>query len=313
VRLARTTNPKQIQNQTLNHHNPQTQNSKPYTDPEKRELYDRFGEEGLRQHAAGGGGGGGPGGGLFDFFFGGGGPFGGMGGGDDGEERIPKGDDVVLDLHVTLEDLYNGAEIPTVRDKAVHVPAPGKRRCKCRQKLTTRQIGPGMIQQFTQQVCDECPNVKLDRAREALTVHVEPGMAEGHVIAFFEEGEPMIDGEPGDLKFRVRSAPHAVFTRTGDDLAMNATITLAEALVGFSRTVKHLDGRKVVLSSTAVTRPGDVAVVAGEGMPKFNAPGQKGDLFVTYTVDFPAALTDEQKAAARAFAPADGGAAAKAA
>jgi DnaJ family protein B protein 11 len=59
---------------------------------------------------------------------------------------------VVVDLFVTLEDLYSGREIPATRDKAVFVPAPGKRRCKCRQKLTTRQLGPGMIQQFTQQV-----------------------------------------------------------------------------------------------------------------------------------------------------------------
>ena len=40
-----------------------------------------------------------------------------------------------------------------------------------------------MIQQFTQQVCDECPNVKLERRREPLTIIVEPGMAEGHACA----------------------------------------------------------------------------------------------------------------------------------
>jgi DnaJ family protein B protein 11 len=90
------------------------------------------------------------GGSIFDIFFGGGGPFGGMGGEE--EDQIPKGDTVTVDLHVTLEDLYNGREIAATRDKAVFVPAPGKRRCKCKQKLMTRQLGPGMIQQFTQQV-----------------------------------------------------------------------------------------------------------------------------------------------------------------
>ncbi|KIZ01675.1 putative DnaJ subfamily B member 11 [Monoraphidium neglectum] len=121
------------------------------SDPEKREIYDQYGEEGLRQHQGQQGGGRGGPGNIFDFFFGGGGgPFGGMGGEE--EEQIPKGDTVVVDLFVTLEDLYSGREIPATRDKAVFVPAPGKRRCKCRQKLTTRQLGPGMIQQFTQQV-----------------------------------------------------------------------------------------------------------------------------------------------------------------
>lgn len=38
-----------------------------------------------------------------------------------------------------------------VRDKNVIVPAPGKRKCNCRQKVVTKQLGPGMFQQFTQQ------------------------------------------------------------------------------------------------------------------------------------------------------------------
>ena len=200
---------------------------------------------------------------------------------------------------MTLEDLYSGRELGVTRDKAVHVPAPGKRRCRCRQKLVTRQIGPGMIQQFTQQVCDECPNVKLERTREPVTVHVEPGMADGHEITFFEEGEPLVDGEPGDLKFVVRAAPHPVFRRSGHDLMANATIPLLDALVGFERSLTHLDGHKVTLTAAGVTRPGDVQVVPGEGMPHLSDPSKRGDLFVTYSVDFPAALSEEQRALAR--------------
>ncbi|KAI8463320.1 MAG: DNAJ heat shock family protein [Monoraphidium minutum] len=280
------------------------------SDQEKREIYDRYGEEGLRQHAGQQGGGrGGPGGNIFDFFFGGGGPF---GGGGEEEEQTPKGDSVVVDLYVSLEDLYNGRDIPATRDKAVFVPGPGKRKCRCRQKLMTRQLGPGMIQQFTQQVCDECPGVKLERSREPINVAVEPGMTDGHEIVFFEEGEPEVDGEPGDLKFRLRTLPHATFTRAGPDLLMNATISLLDALVGFSRTLPHLDGHAITLASAGVTRPGDVQRVAGEGMPLFQHPDRKGDLFVTYTVDFPAALSEEQKAAARTLLGGGGGAAAAA-
>jgi DnaJ family protein B protein 11 len=169
-----------------------------------------------------------------------------------------------------------------------------------------------MIQQFTQQVCEECPNVKLDREREPITVHVEPGMVDGQEIVFFEEGEPMVDGEPGDLKFKVRAVQHATFTRSRHDLMINATISLLDALVGFKRTVHHLDGHPVELSVTGVTRPGDVQRVPGEGMPQFADPNIKGDLFVTYSVDFPAALSEEQKGLARRLLG-DAGAAAAAA
>jgi DnaJ family protein B protein 11 len=243
----------------------------------------------------GGGGRGGPGN-IFDFFFGGG--FG--GGQQEEEERAPKGHDVVIDLFVSLKDLYVGREISTVRDKAVYKPAAGTRRCKCKQKLVTRQLGPGMFQQYTQQECEECPAVKLEREKDTIIVHVEPGMVDEQEITFFEEGEPMVDGEAGDLRFRVRTLTHTVFTRVGHDLHMNKTISLVDALTGFSQTFQHLDGHDVVLATEGVTRPHSVQKVVGEGMPIFDS-SKKGDLYVTYTVDFPASLTADQKATIRSL------------
>jgi DnaJ-class molecular chaperone len=77
------------------------------SDPEKRRIYDDGGEEAIK----GGGGGGGPGGfsspmDIFDMFFGGGG-FGGRGGRGQRGERKAK--NVVHQLSLPLEDLYNGA------------------------------------------------------------------------------------------------------------------------------------------------------------------------------------------------------------
>ncbi|XP_073222039.1 uncharacterized protein [Cicer arietinum] len=71
------------------------------SDSEKRSIYDRYGEEGLKQHAAGGG--------MnmqdiFNSFFGGGSM-------EEEEEKIVKGDDVIVDLDATLEDLYMGGSL----------------------------------------------------------------------------------------------------------------------------------------------------------------------------------------------------------
>ena len=166
--------------------------------------------------------------------------------------------------------------------------------------MVTKQVAPGMFQQYTQQVCDQCPNVKLEREQEALSVDVEPGMPDGHEIIFFEQGEPLIDGEPGDLRFRIRTARGGPFERDGDDLRLNFTVSLVDALVGFERSFVHLDGREVKLAAAGVTRPGEVRKVEGEGMPLYNRAGAKGDLWVTYSIEFPASLTEEQKGAVRA-------------
>ncbi|GMH20899.1 hypothetical protein Nepgr_022741 [Nepenthes gracilis] len=258
------------------------------SDSEKRNIYDKYGEEGLKQFAANGGRGGG---GMnfqdiFSSFFG--------GGPSEDEDKIVKGDDVIVELEATLEDLYMGGSLKVWREKNVIKPAPGKRRCNCRNEVYHRQIGPGMFQQMTEQVCDECPNVKYEREGSFFTVDIEKGMQDGQEVVFYDEGEPKIDGEPGDLKFRIRTAPHDLFTRDGNDLHTNVTITLVQALVGFEKTVIHLDDHPVDISSKGITKPKEVRKFKGEGMP-VHFSNKKGDLFVVFEVLFPTSLTEDQK------------------
>lgn len=262
------------------------------TDREKREIYDRYGEEGLKQHAANGGGRGGGGMNfqdIFSSFFGGGG-----GQSEEEEEKTVKGHDVIVDLHATLEDLYMGSSLKVWREKNVVKPAPGKRQCNCRNEVYHKQIGPGMFQQITQQVCEECPNVKYEREGEFVTVDIEKGMRDGQEIVFYEDGEPTVDGEAGDLKFKIYTAPHARFRREGNDLHTTVTISLRDSLVGFEKSIPHLDGHSVAVGSKGITKPKEVRRIRGEGMP-VHLSTSKGNLFVTYEVLFPSSLTEEQK------------------
>ncbi|PSS06204.1 DnaJ protein like [Actinidia chinensis var. chinensis] len=257
------------------------------SDSEKRSIYDRHGEEGLKQHAASGGRGGGMNvQDIFRTFF----------GGDsmEEEEKIVKGDDVVVDLDATLEDLYMGGSLKIWREKNILKPASGKRRCNCRNEVHHRQIGPGMFQQMTEQVCDQCPNVKYEREGYFVTVDIEKGMQNGQEVVFYEDGEPIIDGEAGDLRFRIRTAPHDRFRREDNDLHATVTITLVQALVGFEKSIKHLDEHLVDISSKGITKPKEVRKFKGEGMP-LHYSTKKGDLYVTFEVLFPTKLTEDQK------------------
>ncbi|KAL3625822.1 DnaJ protein erdj3b [Castilleja foliolosa] len=145
------------------------------------------------------------------------------GGSTEEEEQVVKGDDVIVELDATLEDLYGGNFEGL---EGVIKPAPVKRRCNCRNEVYHKHIGPGMLQQMTEQVCEQCPNAKYEREGEFVTVDIEKGMQDGQEVLFYEDGEPIVDGEPGDLKFRIRTAPHDVFRRESNDLHTTVTITL---------------------------------------------------------------------------------------
>ena len=145
-------------------------------------------------------------------------------------------------------------------------------------------------------MCDDCPNVKLVSKEKVLEVEIEPGMADGQEQTFIGEGEPHIDGEPGDLKFKIRLQKHARFERRGDDLYTNMTISLQDALVGFSTEIEHLDGRKVAVSRDKVTRPGARIRKKDEGMPNYEDNGKKGLLYITFDVDFPKGAVSSEDA-----------------
>lgn len=82
---------------------------------------------------------------------------------------------------------------------------------------------------------------------------------------------------------------HQVFSRIGADLTAEISITLSEALCGFSRVVlTHLDGRGILLKHLRgkLLKPGELLKIKGEGMPHKKGEAH-GDLYLQVTVAFP--------------------------
>ncbi|KAK2090961.1 mitochondrial protein import protein MAS5 [Saguinus oedipus] len=212
---------------------------------------------------------------IFDMFFGGGGRM----------QRERRGKNVVHQLSVTLEDLYNGATRKLALQKNVICDKcegrggkKGAVECcpNCRgtgMQVRIHQIGPGMIQQI-QSVCMECQGHgerispkdrckscngrKIVREKKILEVHIDKGMKDGQKITFHGEGDQEPGLEPGDIIIVLDQKDHAVFTRRGEDLFM-------------CQIVKH----------------GDVKCVLNEGMPIYRRPYEKGRLIIEFKVNFP--------------------------
>ncbi|GET03852.1 DnaJ homolog subfamily A member 2 [Rhizophagus clarus] len=218
------------------------------SDPEKRELYDQFGEEGL----SGGGGTNMSAEELFASFF----SFGGMGGG--GPSRQRRGEDIVKPFHVTLEDFYNGKTTKISLQKDVVCPScHGKgsksgATSKCTScegsgiKVAMRQIGPGMIQRINTYCtscdgegevikgskCKKCKGVKTLEEKKILDIFIEKGMQNNQRIVMQGEADQEPGVETGDVILVLKQKPHERFERQDNDLLTEVSISITEALCG---------------------------------------------------------------------------------
>lgn len=128
-------------------------------------------------------------------------------------------------------------------------------------------------------------------------IWVEKGTPDGHVITYKDAADEYINVRAGSILVKVVQLEHKTFERKGNDLKTRVHINLKEALLGFEKTIKHLDGHLVNINRLdKITKPGLMERFKGEGMPVFEQYSEVGDLMVTYIVELPETLTEEQKA-----------------
>ncbi|XP_063313179.1 dnaJ homolog subfamily A member 4-like [Pelobates fuscus] len=275
------------------------------SDPKKRDIYDQGGEQAIKE------------GGMssnhfsspmdiFDMFFGGGSRM----------NREKRGKNVVHQLSVSFEDLYNGSSRRLALQKRVICDKcegrGGKKgalekcmTCKGRGvQIIVQQLGPGMVQQIQTMCsdcrgegerinpkdrCKQCNGNKVIPEKKILEVHIKKGMKDGQKVVFHGEGDQEPGLEPGDVVVVLDQRDHDVFQRQDDNLITKMEIQLVEALCGFKKTLNTLDGRVLLIKSYPgeVIKHAHVKCIQNEGMPLQRDPFEKGLLIIQFLVTFP--------------------------
>jgi len=134
----------------------------------------------------------------------------------------------------------------------------------------------------------------IDRGgrNEDTSVKVPPGISEGKKLRLAGKGFPGSNGgPPGNLYFKVHVLPHPIFKREGNDIVVEHTVNLTDALLGTIIQVPTLEGEKQV-KVPAGTQPLTKLRLRGLGMP--GRGGTQGDQYVKIVVTYPKSLTPEQ-------------------
>lgn len=303
-------------------------------DPSKRQRYDQFGHAGVGGASGGGGanpfeGFGGFGGQEMHFDFGDlglGDIFGNFfGGGSTGQRgRKARGRDVETQVEISFEQAVFGSEVTlqlNIEDTCGHcsgtMTEPGYELKTCDQCKGTGQVVTatrtifGNIQQAStcpkchgrgkvpEKECTVCRGKGTQRKNQEVTLKIPAGVDDGAMIRLREHGEAIANGPKGDLYVNIRVKPHKKFTREGDLILSEETISMVDAALGTEIMVDTVDG-PVKMKIPAGTQSGSDFKLSGHGVPHLKRE-TRGAHIVTVVAETPTRLTKRQQELLREF------------
>ena len=144
--------------------------------------------------------------------------------------------------------------------------------------------------------CPKCRGKPTLRENVTLSLFVEKGSEEGAVTLFKNAGDTSEANAPSDIEVVVVSRPHPVFKRVGSDLHVEIDITLREALIGFTRVIKGVDGKDIEIKTDSPLPSDRIVRITGKGLPLYLYPGEYGDIVVHAHVKWPVSLDEATRA-----------------
>ena len=284
-------------------------------DPERRSLYDRYGEAGLKSGPAGG----------FDVdmfsdfadilggFFG----FNvGFGESPGGAQQRRRGATLQYQLEIDLELAARGDQVSLkVPRRASCTTCDGKGAAEGAEWISCPQCGgSGQIHSsqgfltiarpcrrcggegnMLEKPCVACGGSGQLGEEAEIDVAIPAGVDTGMRLVVRGAGDRGVrGGPPGDLEVVLRVREHSRFMRRDKNLYTRVPISFPKAALGGEVSAPTLNGEPVSLSVPAGAQSGDVLEIPGAGMPGVNG-GRLGSLHVALQVMTPKKLTDDQR------------------
>jgi len=307
------------------------------SDDKKRQIYDQYGAEALRQDAMGGGFGnsgfssmeealrtfmnafGGSGGDtIFETFF-----------GMDAEspEMARQGSSKKMNLSISFEEGVKGVEKEiSISNFVTCAQCNGLGAASSSAiKKCARCHGKGQIHQsrgffsmtttcpqchgkgsLIAEACQECRGEGRVKKRQKVDIRVPPGVDSGMRLRMGGHGDAGINGGPsGDLYVYLTVTPHEFFQRDGDDVLIEIPISYAEAALGCKKEIPTPLGTSCPVGIPEGTQTHKVLRFKNQGIPNVHTQ-EKGDLLARVIVETPVGLNAKQKELLETFAKLEG-------
>jgi len=234
--------------------------------------------------------------------------------------RTNKGEDTVVDLSLSLEEVISGKnetiEVPSLEKCSVcngSGCSPGTKTKKCTScnglGQTKRVINENRFSTFvTVETCrmcrgmgeiieKPCRNCKASGkvpARKKIQIEIPPGIDDGMTLQLTGRGISYENEYPGDLFIRIHIKPHQIFQRfENGNILYSLKLKFTDLVLGTEVVIPTLYGSEK-FKIPAGTQVDSIFKLRGKGIPMHNQRS-KGDQIVRIKLDIPTKLTERQR------------------
>ena len=140
--------------------------------------------------------------------------------------------------------------------------------------------------------CGVCKGDGTTAKEQVVDVQIPAGVSNDMQLSMNGFGNHIRDGVPGDLHIIVEEIRESYFTREGNNIIVEKSISVIDAIIGSSVNIKTPHG-DVPITIEPGTEHGKVTRVIGKGIPDINRG--LGDLYVKISVKIPKIISSEEK------------------
>ena len=142
--------------------------------------------------------------------------------------------------------------------------------------------------------CSKCGGQGYQIKEEKVKVQIPAGVDTGLKMRIPGKGNRGLKGERGDLYIVFEVKPSTIFKRDGLDLWVTVPVFFTTALLGEKIKIPTLKGEREV-ELKPFTKNGTILRLKREGVPNPTNPTRKGDLYIKIDIKYPSKLTDHQR------------------
>jgi len=142
--------------------------------------------------------------------------------------------------------------------------------------------------------CNVCQGEGVQRGEQEITVDIPSGIYDGAILQYNGMGNAIKNGSAGKLIINITEVSHKLYVRQGNDLKYNLKLSYPKLVLGDKVEIPTIDGSVIKIHIPEYSKVGDNLRVNSKGLKHLQA-NDRGDMYIVLDIELPKKISQEER------------------